>query len=232
MPEGAVPTPVRGDFHMHTWYSKDCVTPPKSLVARALKVGLTCIAVTEHNNVEGALAVKKLAPPELKVIIAEEVKTTHGEITGFFLEKTIPPGLSPLETCKRIKEQGGLVSIPHPFDRVRRYVLRPEVFEPILPYVDIVEIFNARTTFLRDSNKALAFATEHRFVTGAGSDAHCAWELGHVFVEMPDFSGPQEFKAALGHAKIRARRSTPLVHAVSKFNTYRKKIFGYTVKPA
>ena len=215
--------PLRADFHMHTHYSKDCETPPASLVKRALKVGLTCIAVTDHNTIRGALEVQAMAPPELKVIIAEEIKTPFGEITGFFLKEGIPKGLSPVETCERIKAQGGLVSIPHPFDRVRNSVLKREMLDSIIQYIDIVEVFNARTTLLRDSGKALAFARQHGFLAGAGSDAHTAMELGHVHVTMPQFETAEEFRTALGHAEIRGRRSTPLFHLVTTVVKFKKK---------
>ena len=217
---------LRADFHMHTHYSKDCATPPKSLVERAVRVGLTCIAVTDHNTIRGALEARQLAPPGLRVIVAEEIKTPFGEITGFFLGEPVPRGLSPKETCERIKAQGGLVSIPHPFDRVRRSVLDPAMLESILPYIDIVEVFNARTTLLKDSNKALEFAKAHNFLTGAGSDAHTARELGHVAIEMPPFTNVEEFRDSLRHARIHGRRSSPLYHVVTTFTKFRKKRFG------
>jgi predicted metal-dependent phosphoesterase TrpH len=112
---------LRADFHMHTHYSKDCTTSPKRLVARCLRVGLGCIAVTDHNTIRGGMEVAEIAP--FPVIVASEVKTTHGEITGLFLTEEIPRGLSPMETVERIKAQGGLVSIPHPFDKVRSSVI-------------------------------------------------------------------------------------------------------------
>jgi len=102
---------------MHSHFSPDSDVTPERLVARCEKVGLSCIAVTDHNTVEGALAARKIAP--FTVIIAEEVGSSEGEITGLFLQETIPAGLSPLETVRRIKDQGGLVSVPHPFDRSR-----------------------------------------------------------------------------------------------------------------
>ena len=215
--------PLKGDFHMHTHYSRDCGTAPKDLVEHAMKVGLTCIAVTDHNAVSGAFEVEQLAPPELKVIIAEEIKTPFGEITGFFLKEEIPRDLSPEETCKRIKEQGGLVSIPHPYDRFRRSVLDDEALDSIMPYIDIVEVFNSRTPFLRDSQKALDFAKKHDFLANAGSDAHTPGELGHVYVEMSPFDGPEEFKNSLRHAKINGRRSSPLYHVVTTLTKWRKK---------
>ena len=101
---------LKADFHMHTHYSYDSEMSPETLVARCLKVGLNCIAVTDHNTTEGAFVVRDIAP--FTVIIGEEVGTAAGEVTGLFLQETIPRGLTPLETAKRIKEQGGLVSLP------------------------------------------------------------------------------------------------------------------------
>ena len=218
--------PLRADFHMHTHYSKDCGTDPRDLVNKAVKVGLTCIAVTDHNAIQGALEVQELAPPELRIIVAEEIKTPFGEITGFFLSEEVPRGLSPLETCQRIKGQGGLVSIPHPYDRFRRSVLLAEALDSIMPYIDIVEVFNARTPFLRDSNKALEFAKEHNFLAGAGSDAHTPGELGHVYIEMSPFDGVEGFKDSLRHSKIHGRRSSPLYHLVTTWTKLRKKYLG------
>jgi predicted metal-dependent phosphoesterase TrpH len=190
---------------------------------RAIKVGLSCIAVTDHNTTAGGREIKAMAPPELKVIVAEEVKTPFGEITGLFLKEDIPAGLSPEETCKRIKDQGGLVSIPHPYDRIRRSVLDEEVLEAIKPYIDIVEVFNSRTPVLSDSTKALNFAKEHDFLAGAGSDAHCTWELGHVYIEMEPFDDIEGFKDSLRHAQIHGRRSSPLYHVVTTLTKWRKK---------
>ncbi len=218
---------LKGDFHMHTCYSKDCATPPERLVARAIQVGLTCIAVTDHNNVEGALAAERVVRNQsaLLVIVAEEVKTSQGEIIGLFLKETIQGGLSPEETCRRIKAQGGLISIPHPFDRFRRSPLKFEALQSILSEIDAFEVFNSRTTLLRDSRKALDFAKEHNLPTLAGSDAHHPWELGHVFVELPEFKDAEGFKKALNHIQVHGRRSTPLVHLITRYVKWRKKLF-------
>ena len=109
---------IKADFHMHTHFSPDSETPPEKLVARCVEVGLSCIAVTDHNTIEGALEVERIAP--FMVIVGEEVASSDGEITGLFLKEPVPKGLSPQETARRIKDQGGLVSLPHPFDRFRR----------------------------------------------------------------------------------------------------------------
>ena len=136
---------MRADFHMHTYYSRDCATSPEALVARALRMGIGCIAVTDHNTIRGAQAVAKIAP--FPVIVASEVKSTHGEITGLFLTEEVPRGLSPMETVERIKAQGGLVSIPHPYDTVRTSVLSDDAMVEVLPHADIIEAFNARNVF-------------------------------------------------------------------------------------
>jgi predicted metal-dependent phosphoesterase TrpH len=204
---------LKADLHTHTHYSRDSITSTKQCVRRCLKLGINCLAVTEHNNVEGALAVQRIAP--FKVIVAEEIKTVEGELTGLFLKETIPPNLTPEETIERVKAQGGLVSLPHPFDRVRREPLREQARERILSRLDIIEVFNSRTTFRSDNERARRLAEELGLPMGAGSDAHSPWELGTTYVEMPDFEGPQQFLEALRQGRIVGRRANPLVHAIS-----------------
>jgi predicted metal-dependent phosphoesterase TrpH len=182
-------------------------------VSRCLKLGINCVAVTEHNNIEGALAVQRIAP--FKVIVAEEIRTTDGELTGLFLKEPVPPGLTPEETIERVKAQGGLVSLPHPFDRLRREPLRDHARERILPHLDLIEVFNSRTTFRSDNERARRLAEELGLPMVAGSDAHSPWELGTTYIEMPDFEGPQEFLEALRQGRIAGRPANPLVHIVS-----------------
>ncbi|MEE9324603.1 MAG: PHP domain-containing protein, partial [Dehalococcoidia bacterium] len=116
-------------------------------------------------------------------------------------------------------------SIPHPFDRFRNSVLKYEALESILSQVDIIEVFNSRTTLLRDSEKARRFAQEHGFLCGAGSDAHTPMELGNVYVEMPNFNGPEEFKEALAKGKIIARRTNPLIHLTTAYTKIKKRLW-------
>ena len=215
---------LRADFHMHTHFSPDCVTKPQALVDRCLEVGLSCIAVTDHHTIQGSLAVRELAP--FFVIIAAEIKTTAGEVTGLFLSEEIPRGLSPVETAQRIKAQGGLVSIPHPFDRFRRSPMSLQGMEEVLPYADIMEAFNARTTLLRDIAKGHRLAVEHDLLVTAVSDAHTLGELGRTYTEMPEFDGtPQGFKAALADARLVERRASPLVHFASTIEKLRNRYF-------
>jgi predicted metal-dependent phosphoesterase TrpH len=218
---------LKADLHTHTHYSRDSITSPEQYVRRCLKVGINCVAVTEHNNIDGALAVQRIAP--FKVIIAEEIKTTDGELTGLFLTEAVPRNLSPEETIERVKAQGGLVSLPHPFDRIRREPLRDRARERILRDLDVIEVFNSRTTFRSDNEKARRLAEELALPMGAGSDAHSPWELGTTYVEMPDFEGPQEFLEALRQGRIVGRRANPVVHVVSTLAKVRTRL-GWRAK--
>ena len=221
---------LRGDFHMHTHYSYDSVMSPETLVARCLKVGLNCIAVTDHNTTEGAKVVQRLAP--FRVIVGEEVGTAQGEVTGLFLSETIPRGLDAVETAKRIKEQGGLVSLPHPFDHFRSEVITEGGLADVLPYADIVEVFNARNTLDGDNRRAWELADRHGLIASGVSDAHTPIELGRTYVEMPDFDGtPEGFKEALAAGTIVSRKANPLIHVVTALTKVRKRLLGTSRPP-
>jgi predicted metal-dependent phosphoesterase TrpH len=216
---------LKADFHMHTGYSPDSAMAPEKLVARCLKVGLNCIAVTDHNTIEGALEVRKIAP--FLVIIGEEVASSEGEITGLFLTEDVPRGLTALETARRIKEQGALVSIPHPFDRFRGSVIIKQALEGILPHIDIVEAFNARNNLDSDNRKAYEFAHQNGLLISGVSDAHTPFELGRTYVEMPEFDGTAEgFKRALAEGRIVGRRVTPLIHVLTTLTKVKKRLLG------
>ena len=222
---------LKADFHMHTHYSPDSDMSPERLVRKCVQVGLNCVAVTDHNTVEGALRVRQVA--EFTVIIGEEVGTADGEVTGLFLTETVPRGLSAVETAKRIKEQGGLVSLPHPFDRFRGGVISRTGLEDVLPYTDIVEVFNSRNNLDADNRKAYAFAHAHGLLTSGVSDAHTPMELGRTYVEMPDFDGsPEGFKRSLAQGTIHGRKTSPLIHVLTTFTKIKKRVFGRASGPA
>ncbi len=143
---------------------------------RCIYLGLNCVAITDHNTIQGAIAVKDLAP--FTVIVGEEISTAGGDLVGLFLEEEVPSGLTALETVRRIKDQGGLVSIPHPFDRLRSSVISPEALEDILPHTDIIEVFNARNISKKADDRALELARTHGVAGTAVSDAHTLMELG------------------------------------------------------
>ena len=210
---------------MHTHFSHDSKVTPERIAARCSEVGLDCIAVTDHNSIEGALAVRQIAP--FAVIVGEEVLSSEGEITGLFLTEMVPAGLSPVETARRIKDQGGLVSIPHPFDRFRRNVISRSALEELLPYTDIVEAFNSRNNLPADDRKAVVFATEHGLLTSGVTDAHTTLELGRTYVEMPEFDGtPEGFKEALAKGTIVGRRMNPMIHLVTTITKLKKRLTG------
>lgn len=204
---------------MHTHYSYDCITSPEALVRRCETVGLNCVAVTDHNSVRGALAAQKIAP--FTVIVGSEIKSTGGEITGLFIEDDIPAGLEPVLTAKRIKEQGGLVSIPHPFTGMGRSALDKRTTTDLLPYVDIIEGFNARTMSRGDNHAAQVFALEHGIPTTAVSDAHTTRELGKTYTEFEGFDGtPESFKYALMSAKTSEVSAGAFVHVYTTLNKW------------
>ncbi|MFQ5826546.1 MAG: PHP domain-containing protein, partial [Dehalococcoidia bacterium] len=134
---------LRADLHIHTLYSSDCLTSPEEVVARCLEIGINCLAVTDHDSVAGAQRVQELAP--FPVIVGEEILTPQGEIMGLFLTRRIPSGLPVREVVAQIKEQGGLVCVPHPFDQLRLSIGRDQTLLGILPDIDIVEVFNSRS---------------------------------------------------------------------------------------
>lgn len=212
---------LRADLHLHTNSSPDSMITPEALVKCCLKKGINCIAVTDHSTMDGVEAVQRIAP--FKVIAAEEVKTSEGEIIGYFLREAIPPRLSPEETVRRIKDQGGLVGVPHPFDRLRREPLREAALMRILPQVDVIEALNARVTVAGHNRQAVAFAAEHGLACSAGSDAHSLLEVGTAYVEMPDFDTPQQFLESLREGTLAGGRSVPLVHIISTWAKVRRR---------
>ena len=214
---------LKGDFHMHTRFSRDCDTPPRRLIKRCREVGLNCIAVTDHNSVRGAQEARELA--DFTVIIGEEVKSDQGDIIGLFLQEEVPGGLSPTETVRRIKDQGGLVLVPHPFDAIRRGPLSPTGLREILPQVDMIEVLNARTILAGDLAKCQRLAAETSAVPVAVSDAHTPGELGHAYMELEGFDGtPQSFLEALRGGRLMGRRSSPLVHLVTAYVKVKKRL--------
>jgi len=140
-----------------------------------------------------------------------------------FLTEDIPGGLSPRETIARIKAQGGLACLPHPLDRFRGIARNYEEIEKVIADVDIIEAFNSRVFFKSYNNKAAIFAREHSLPCSAGSDAHIPHEIGHAYVEMPDFDGIQEFCSSLKQGKIFGRRSCPLVHVPTSWMEFKRK---------
>ena len=199
---------LKADFHIHSCYSMDCTTPLKDILQTCQRKNLTCIALADHGSIEGALKLQEIAP--FKVIIAQEILTTDGEIMGMFLTRKVPSGLSMAESIRQIKEQGGLLCAQHPYDKIRPDSLKSEVMERIAPEIDLVEVFNARNPLKQSSALAAKFAREHDLPGCAGSDAHSAFEIGNAYVEMPEFQGREDFLQALRQGKITGRYTGPV----------------------
>ena len=211
------------DLHTHTIYSKDCLTRTLQLIERARAIGLDKVAVTEHNRLDGALAAKALAPD--LVIVGEEIKTTHGEIIGDYLQEAVPSGLSPAETIARLRDQGAVITIPHPLDGVRTSAMRLPTVLTVIDDIDALEVLNARCVRPNDNLAALALATEHKKLITAGSDAHTLFELGRCYLEVPPFADDAaSFRAALQQARPAGELSPFWTHFASTYARWRKRI--------
>jgi predicted metal-dependent phosphoesterase TrpH len=206
---------ILADLHMHTNWSNDCQTPVSELLEHAEAEGLGAIAITDHNAIGGALEAAELANGrELIVIPGEEIKTdTHGEVIGLFLQEEIPRGLSFAETIEAIRAQGGLVYLPHPFDRVHT-IPDPATVHRYLADIDVLEVYNARLLFETYNEEALRFARKYGLTMGAGSDAHVLQGVGTGAVRMRAFEGPEEFLISLRSAEI-VRRPRSLLYLQS-----------------
>ena len=204
---------IEVDLHMHTDHSPDCATPVEVLLETARDRGLGAIAITDHNEVSGALEGRRIAAQtgDIKVIVAEEVKTAEqGEVIGLFLEEKVPRGMTMAETIAEIRSQGGLVYVPHPFDRFHSVPDYEHLIE-IVEEIDVLEVFNPRVALTAFNEEAERFAHKYRIVPGAGSDSHVAQGLGSVRVRIHDFDGPREFLEAMRDADI-TRKHKNLVY--------------------
>jgi glycosyltransferase involved in cell wall biosynthesis len=204
------------DLHMHTDHSPDCATPVEVLLSEAKAKGLGAIAVTDHNEVSGAHEARAKADG-IHVIVAEEVKTAdQGEVIGLFIEEKIPRGMTLAETIAAIKAQGGLVYVPHPFDRMHS-VPDYEHLLSVIDDIDAIEVFNPRVAINEFNEEAVRFAAKYRIPAGAGSDAHVAQGLGSVRIRMRQFDGPEEFLHSLREADIIRRPASLLYVQALKF---------------
>jgi predicted metal-dependent phosphoesterase TrpH len=199
------------DLHCHSRGSFDCLSDPREIVRVAAERGLTHLAITDHDRIDVAQEARGLAPAGLTVIVGEEVKTLDGDLICLFLERAIPPGLSVADTIAAAREQGGLVGIPHPFDRRRRSILRDAAMASLAPGVDWVETHNARVVG-RGNEEAAEFALEHGLPGVSVSDAHSIMEVGVAYTALEgDPSTPAGLLAALPSAEIVPGRASYLV---------------------
>jgi predicted metal-dependent phosphoesterase TrpH len=210
------------ELHSHTYWSKDCVVDFEAIIRRCEKLRIDRIAITDHNTADGALAMQKIAPD--LVIVGEEIMTTQGELLGYFMQESIPAGLTPEDTIQRLRAQGAAISVSHPFDRLRKGAWLEADLRRIMHLVDAIEVFNARCIFPQDNVRAAAFAEINRLLGTIGSDAHSRVEYGRALARMQPFEGPSDFLESLKQAEFARRYSSVLVHAYSKTAKWSKKL--------
>jgi len=211
---------IRVEFHCHTRYSKDSLTPPERLVKACYRKGIDRVVVTDHNTIAGARAAQAL-DPEL-VIVGEEIKTTRGELLAAFVTEEVPSGLSPQETIRILKEQGSFISVSHPFDIYRGGHWDEANLLEILPEVDAIEVFNSRCWSPDFNRQAQEFAEKHGIPGTVGSDAHAPLELGRAVLLLKQFDGPDELRAVIRRGIPKVRWSPPWVHLISRYAVIQK----------
>jgi predicted metal-dependent phosphoesterase TrpH len=222
------------DLHCHTSASFDSLASPRAVVAAAARRGLTHLAITDHDTIEGALEARAAAPAGLTVIVGEEIRTRDGDLVAAFLSRAVPPGLSATETIAAVREQGGLVGIPHPFDRFRGSLSRGEALrslEALAADVDWVESWNARLMFGTGNARAAELALAAGVPGVAVSDAHTTIEVGVASTILQgDASTPAGLRAALaagpilatGRATFYVRLVTPVAKVIQRLRGRRR----------
>ena len=210
---------IKVDFHVHSGFSPDSISDLTELYNQAKTVGLSKLVITDHNTTKGAEQLRKEYPDF--VVVGEEIKTTAGEILAYFVQEEIPGGLDPLEVFKRLRDQGAVVSLSHPY-AFNRYGWSEDEMLEYAEYLDAIETHNARCTpgMNRDATK---FAREHGFSGTAGSDSHSIGELGQMGHMMPDFKDAQELREALKLAQPFGSESSLFVRVHSRYAYLSKK---------
>ena len=209
------------DMHLHTSGSFDCLSDPGAVVETALSRGLDRVCITDHNEIDAAVALQKRYPG--RVIVGEEVKTAERvDIIGLFLRERIPKGTPARETCERIREQGGIVYVPHPFAGGKGG--GGAILDSIEDLIDVFEGFNARIHDPALNERAVAWAQERDLPIGAGSDAHTLGEVGRAWAEIPAFEGAAGLTAALRRGRIHGTSSSRMVHIASTWAKVHKRL--------
>ena len=222
------------DLHCHTSVSFDSLASPEAVVRAAATRGLTHLAITDHDRIEGALRARDSAPEGLTVIVGEEIKTADGDLIAVFLERAVAPGMPARETIAEVRAQGGLVGIPHPFDHFRGSMLKDPRLEAMASLVDWVEAHNARVMGGSGNERAAAFALEMGLPGIAVSDAHSVVEVGVAYIAVDgDPSTPEGLMAALtnvelvpGRASYIVRTLTPIAKLVNRARGNRRVPIG------
>ena len=195
---------IKVEMHCHTYFSPDGFITPETLTEQCSKKRIDCVCITEHNLLRGAVEFAKQVP--VKIVIGEEVATGQGDVIGLFLKEEISPGLGAKKTVEKIKAQGGIVYLPHPFDEFRKSAVKLKDAEEIKGMLDVIEIFNSRTFNHKYNEMALEFSRQNNLIAAVGSDAHHPLEIGRSYMVMRDFDGPESFLENLRTASYVTRR--------------------------
>lgn len=217
-----MPQHLNVELHSHTVWSKDCIVSFETILRLCERRQIDRIAITDHNTAEGALAFAQIAPE--RIIIGEEIMTTKGELLGYFMQETIPAGLSPDETIRRLRDQGAVISVSHPYDRLRKGAWNEPDLLAILDRVDAVETFNARCIYREDNARAQALAARCNLTGTVGSDAHSRPEYGRAMLRMESFTNAPEFLQALKTAQPITDYSPLWVHGNSTTAKWSRKL--------
>ena len=203
---------IKADFHVHGIASKDSISRGEDLIAQAKRLGLGKLILTDHNTISGAVELQRSYPDF--VIVGEEILTTAGEILAIFVKEEIPRGLEPVEALKRLRDQNAFISLSHPYAHMRHGWTEEEM-ERMLPYLDAIEVANARN--LPEMNRAaIQFAENHGLCGTAGSDAHGVKELGAMGLSLPDFHNADELRKSIRSAKVFGKESPMWVRFYSR----------------
>ena len=224
-PSAAGGRSLRLDLHLHTWASRDCLSDPERVLASARTRGVGRLAVTDHDRLGLALALAERYPDQ--VIPGEEVRTAEGiDVIGLYLSEEIPKGTPARAVIERVREQGGVVYLPHPYAAGKGG--GGKLAEELAPHVDVVEVFNARLHRRSLNEAADALAERHGKLKGAGSDAHTPEEVGGAYVEVPwHDNAPEALLRALAHGRVHGRSSSRAVHLASTWAKVRKRLPGF-----
>lgn len=196
---------LKVDMHLHTMWSGDATTTPDELAAAVSAAGLDVVCITDHSTVNGAVALRDSGALPCRVIVGQESRTWAGELIGLFLQERVPPGLKPWEFVSAVRDQGGIVYVPHPFDPMRA-CMRSDVLTELAEGggLDCVEGLNAKTSLASLNAQAVSFASSYGLAVGAGSDAHVPAAVGAAFVEVPefDFDSAASFLESLRRGRV------------------------------
>lgn len=208
---------LKVEFHCHTLFSPDSFNDLGRLLQTCERKGIDRLVITDHNTIEGAQRAQ--ARDSKRVIVGEEILTEEGgEILAVFVQEEIPRGLPALEAMQRLRDQGAFISLSHPFD-YRRHGWSRSLLGDVLPYLDAIEVFNARTLTAEVNHRAARFAAEHELAGTIGSDAHTLREVGRAVLHLPPFDSAEELRQVIWQGQPQLRKSSLLVHADSRIAT-------------